>query len=141
MDACTVDLVVKFAGPVATVLASITAAGVAIAFGLYQAKIARRQANIAQDKLALDLFQRRLDAFSTLRGAIAKIVTSGSSNSVLEQELLEGIDRARWLFGKEVTSYLDELYMHAIDFDACNKELNEAHLSGAQRGDMIAGRR
>ena len=35
----TVELIAKLAGPAATVIAAFTAAGVAIAFGIFQARI------------------------------------------------------------------------------------------------------
>jgi hypothetical protein len=88
----------------ATIFASLTAAGVAIAFGVYQARIAKRQANIANDKLAMDLFQRRIEAFTKIRGPIGEIIRLGASNGKVEYELLEGIDAARFLFGPEVRS-------------------------------------
>jgi hypothetical protein len=43
MDQQTADLLTKVAGPVATVLASLTAASVAIAFGISQSRNAKRQ--------------------------------------------------------------------------------------------------
>ncbi|WP_213288567.1 hypothetical protein [Bradyrhizobium sp. sGM-13] len=141
MAASTVDLIAKLAGPAATVLAALTAAGVAIAFGLYQAKMSKRQADIAQDKLALDLFQRRLETFSTVRRAIAKIISHGASDPAIEADLLEGIDAARWLFGPNIRKYLDSLYNHALDLDVCNKELKEPHLIPSDRAAILARRR
>jgi hypothetical protein len=65
----------KFAGPIATVIVSVTAAAVTIGFGIVQTRIARVQAqtakaqkdiaqanvDIAYDKLKHDLFQKRYE--------------------------------------------------------------------------------
>jgi hypothetical protein len=60
MDPQTVELLTKLAGPAAAVFAAITAASVAVGFGISQSRNAKRQAKIANDKLALDLFQKRI---------------------------------------------------------------------------------
>jgi hypothetical protein len=129
-----------FAGPAATVIASLTAASVAIAFGLFQARIAKRQAKIANDKLALDLFQRRIDAIAKVREAIGAIVRSGASSSKVEIDLLEGIDAARFLFGPDVREYLDKLYGHLLELDLCNKMLNGQILSPQERANAAQSR-
>ena len=68
----------KFAGPIATVIASLTAAGVTIGFGIVQTRIAGTQAktaeaqkdiaranlDIAYDKLKHDLFQKRYEIYT-----------------------------------------------------------------------------
>src|SRR5262245_35287547 len=110
MDKDTLDLITKVAGPVATVFASLTAATVAIFFGVSQARNARRQTQIANDKLALELFERRIDAYQTIRSAVSRIVTSGVSNTAVEKDFLNGIEQGRFLFGPELRVYLDELY-------------------------------
>jgi hypothetical protein len=120
-------------GPSATVLASITAACVAVAFGIYQAKIAKRQARIANDKLALDLFQRRIEALTKLRAPIGDIVRSGGSSFQIERDLIEAIEAARFLFGAEIKEYLDGLYDTLISLDAANKDLEDRTLPQQQR--------
>ena len=79
-----------------------------------------------QDRLALDLFQRRIDVYSTVRRAIWEITRSGAPNNSTEITLLEGIDAARFLFGSDVRGDLDDLYKHLIDLDYCNKALNDS---------------
>jgi hypothetical protein len=72
VDLQTVDILSRFAGAAAAVIASCTVAGLTAYFAARQARIAQRQANIAQDKLALDLFQRRIDVYSTVRRVLRK---------------------------------------------------------------------
>jgi hypothetical protein len=129
----TYDFLRDFAAPIATILASITAASIAFAFGLYQARIARRQATIAGDKLALDLFERRVTALNKLRGPISDIVRHGASSAKIENELLDAIEAARFLYGPEVKQYLDDLYKSLLSLDEHNKNLDNDQLSSEGR--------
>ena len=140
MDTQTLDIISRFATAAAAVAASVTAASIAGYFAAIQAKTAQRQASIAQDKLALDLFQRRIDAFSIVRQAIAEITRSGASSNSIEITLLEGIDAARFLFGPDVKAYLDGLYKHLIDLDCCNKSLNDPNLPTQERATTAQAR-
>jgi hypothetical protein len=140
VDLQTVDILSRFAGAAAAVIASCTVAGLTAYFAARQARIAQRQANIAQDKLALDLFQRRIDVYSTVRRAIAEITRSGASSNSTEITLLEGIDAARFLFGADVRGYLDDLYKHLIDLDYCNKAFNDPNLTQQERANNSQAR-
>ncbi len=88
------DLLKAFAGPIATVIASITAAGVAIRFGVVQARIARNQATIAAaqkdiaeaqlkiafDKLKHDLFDKRYEIYLAAKGVIETLFNQSPVN-------------------------------------------------------------
>lgn len=140
MNSEILDLIAKFAGPVATVIASIAAAGVTIFFSRQQARSAKRQIEIANDKIALDLFQRRFDVYQRIRGPVGEITRSGASTGKIERDLLEAIDAARFLFGTEVRAYLDGLYDHLVKLDYCNTALKDPNLPTAERGKLASGR-
>ena len=55
-----------FLGPVATILASIVAAGVTIYFARHQKRIAEEQKHIAKRKLRYDLYTRRFEIFNAI---------------------------------------------------------------------------
>lgn len=80
-----------------------------------QSKTAEQQAKTARNKLRLDLFQQRLDAYES----IEKIVTEAlsiSSGKNKELELIRPISEARWLFGPEVSDFIKkEIYDSLID--------------------------
>src|SRR5262245_23327718 len=61
-------------GPVATVIAAITAALITLTFGCIQARIARSQRDIALDKLKFDLFAKRYEIYATVRTYIEHVV-------------------------------------------------------------------
>jgi 4-hydroxyphenylpyruvate dioxygenase-like putative hemolysin len=75
MDQQTADLLTKVAGPVATVLASLTAAGVAIAFGISQSPNAKRQISDGESNIRGGGVDQTLDYRIAARAeALAKIV-------------------------------------------------------------------
>jgi hypothetical protein len=136
MDQQTADLLTKLAGPVATVLASLTAAGVAIAFGISQSRNAKRQIDIANDKLALELFNKRVEVYQRIHRAVGQISRSGAVNSEVEVGLLEPIEGGRFLFAGEIKAYLEELYTHLLDLAYYNTMLkNPQSLTPSELAD------
>lgn len=72
------------------------------------AAIAYRQWQLAQNKLKLDLFDRRFKVYEAARNLLASIMRTGS---VEDQELSKyflATREAKWLFGPEVAEYLDK---------------------------------
>jgi hypothetical protein len=105
-----------FAGPVATIIASSAALFVTAKFGFSQVGIAREQAQVAkansrsaQQKLILDLFDKRWGIVTELREAIAEVLTTGRVSEHAQRQFRLAADRAAFLFGSEVTTYLAKL--------------------------------
>jgi hypothetical protein len=88
-----------FAGPVATIIASLAAVTVTGYF-------ARRQWRTAKDKLLLDLFDKRLAVYEELRQAFMRCREGNDQNAALEFK--EAISRARFFFDTQVTFFLDQ---------------------------------
>jgi|SRR5271166_3012238 len=63
-----------FAGPGATVTASITAAGVAGYFAYQQAKTAKRQAETSLDQLRFNLFEKRYAVYEEIKQLIKLVI-------------------------------------------------------------------
>ena len=110
------DIVKDFAGPAAAILGAFAATTVAIAFGRIQASLAKSQADtaaanlqIAQQRVALDLFDRRWIVLEELRSAIAPVVREAFVDQQLFGTYYRAMLRAGYLFGPEVTNYLDEI--------------------------------
>jgi hypothetical protein len=67
------------------------------------------QLRTAQQQVALDLFDRRIETYSTLREVVAAV--QGSSSAATpenEYKFLRAVDRAEFLFGQEI---IGELYL------------------------------
>lgn len=90
--------------------------------------IAWRQWQTAQEKLRLELFDKRVKVHEALTGALQEIFkrspSQGSDNIEYQAEAFG----APWLFGSEVKNYLSEFQVNAAEFLLTSKLL---------RGDTI----
>lgn len=86
--------------------------------------IAYRQWRLAQNKLKLDLFDRRFKVYEAARDLLASIMTRGKAD---DDELLKymiATREAKWLLGAEIAEYLNkQLYHKAIDLQTLAAEL------------------
>ena len=102
-----------FAGPIATIIAATAAAFVTYRLGTNQVSIAREQARfakansrLAQQKLVLDLFDKRWTITTELRETVAEVLTQGHVGEHAWRKFHLAGERAAFLFGPEVTTYL-----------------------------------
>lgn len=91
----------------------ISAIGIPLIAAL-AAWIAFRQFQIARNKLKLELFDKRMEIYSTVRETLSSIARQGRLTQEQEIQYLQGTRSARWLFGPEVSNYLDETLWHKI---------------------------
>lgn len=139
MDAQTLDVASKFAGPIATIVAATAAASIAALFAAHQARSARLQADIANDRLALDLFQKRFDALQKFRGELSEI-TSRRETRNIRKEFYESVRGLKFLFGPEVQARLGDIEEHINVLSYCNQAFDDPTLTPEQRGDVLAKR-
>ncbi len=103
-----------------TYLAALLTPTVAV-LGSY---IAYKQWHLAQNKLKLDLFDRRLSVFEAARNLIASIMTSGKAKNEDMFKFLFATREAKWLLDASIAEYLDkQLYDKAIDLQTLDAEL------------------
>jgi hypothetical protein len=88
------------------------------------ALIAYRQWCLAQNKLKLDLFDRRFSVYESARNFLASIMTSGRANEKELLKFLAGTREAKWLLNRQVADYLvKEIYHKALDLQTLESEL------------------
>ncbi|WP_291518716.1 hypothetical protein [Acidovorax sp.] len=104
-----------------TPIAALVAALIAHRFGAIQADIARRQVSIADDagltarnKLRMDMYQERMQVYKAVRNLFGQFGVNGKISHDDEVQYLEGIASARWVFGKEVDTFLSTKLWGAI---------------------------
>ena len=86
--------------------------------------IAYRQWRLAQSKLKLDLFDRRLKVYEAATGLISSIMTSGKTKDDETFKYMVSTREAKWLLSQEIAVYLDkQLYHKAIDLQTLAAEL------------------
>lgn len=110
---------------------------VVAAFGIY---IAWRQSRTAQNKLKLDLFDRRFSVYDQARSLLATIMTSGAITDEALWKFGAGVREARWLFDSAVEDYLrKELWNNAVNLQMYTSEL-EGLPVGEARSDLVEKR-
>lgn len=88
---------------------------------LIAAWVAFRQWQIARNKLKLDLFDKRMAVYEVVRKTLGVATSHGKLTQNDELEYLSGIRTAQWLFGPDVSKYLQETLWHKIvDFGLHN---------------------
>jgi hypothetical protein len=92
-----------FAGPIATIVAALVALSVTAYFAWHQKKIAKEQADIAKEKLRLDLYDRRFEIFSSIFDFhTAVILWEGSpEQQKARQRFFRAYQASGFLFKKE----------------------------------------
>lgn len=101
----------KYAGPVATIIAAFTAAGITIYFGFWQARIAEVQKAIARDKLKHDLFAERYAIYQAAK-SLLKSAMKHDYERLPSQEIVElkvKLDEARFFFPKDIFALAVEI--------------------------------
>ncbi|MBY3059436.1 hypothetical protein HF263_25700 [Rhizobium leguminosarum] len=98
------------------VLQALLTPAIAIGVGV----IAYMQWRTAHQKVVLDLFDRRYRVYQLARDAVGMVARTGNSDREAELAMLEAMEASRFLFGKDVSLYLRQLYMNAVDLEQAN---------------------
>lgn len=105
------EVLKDFAGPVATIIAAAAASYITWRFS-------RAQMRATDTRVVLDLFDRRWEVTQELRSAIGAMMTEGVSRGKPFWDFARAAQRAEFLFGQEVTDYLETLRRAAIRHEA-----------------------
>jgi hypothetical protein len=134
-----------FAAPIATVIAASAAAFVAYTLGNSQAESAKIQARVAKrnwrtsnERIVLELFERRIAIFESIRKVVASVLTSGQSNDATYFEYVQAVDKVPYFFGPEVSEYLEKLRLLIIDLQLDSSVI--ADHANPDRNDRVKGR-
>jgi hypothetical protein len=84
------------------------------AIALLAAVIGVMQWRTAHQRAVLDLFEKRFAVWDRLRIVIGDVVREGTANTEICIEFLRAKDGGEFLFGPEVTEYLDRVYKYLV---------------------------
>ena len=128
------QIVKDFAGPVATIIASITAAFITWRFASWQARIAqqqadtaKQQANTAFDQLRYNLFEKRFAIYNTARELVALVVNESNVQGSDVMPLHAKLNEADFFFSKDICDWLRKLRQDCNNFLELR---SRAHLPG-----------
>jgi hypothetical protein len=113
-----------FAGPFATVLASVAAVFVTwqvtgrighdqVLVAKQQADIARQQADLATVRLKHDLFDRRFEIYETVFAFLIEIVQDSNISPEGMSKFVRGTQKAVFVFDQSVVDYFEQLRTQA----------------------------
>jgi hypothetical protein len=107
------------ANALAIIIASATAATVAWRLGRLQATLAKRQTDIAREKLKLDLFDRRYAKFLEAKDLLKYMANLGDWNAVDQTRIITwyiSLEEAKFFFDHDVQAFLTDLTDHVEVF-------------------------
>ena len=109
-------------GPAATIVASAAAAFVAYRLGKSQAESARIQAQVAKrtwrsqnERIVLDLFERRISIFEGIRKVVSEALRTGQPNDATYFEYCKAVELVPYYFGPEIQEYLEKVRLLIIE--------------------------
>jgi type II secretory pathway pseudopilin PulG len=131
-----------FAGPVATIIASITAAYITWYFASRQAQIAqqqaitaKQQADTAFDQLRLNLFQKRFAIYNAARELIALVVNERNLQGSDLVPLQVVLNEAEFFFSPDICDWLRTVRKKCSDLLVLQ---STQHLPGAPASEISA---
>ncbi len=92
---------------------------------LLAAYIAYRQWRTAQERVKLDLFDRRMTAYQWLRQAVAPINASAKVKNEDSDNFVTAKRDMRFLFDKEMEDFVDGIYQAVLDKNALDEEMKD----------------
>jgi hypothetical protein len=96
------------------VISKLTAPIITLIVGSFAGYVAYLQFKINREKLRLDLFTRRLEAFEKVQEYFTLVMREGRVTDEALRLLSEARYRSRFLFGHEMEKYFDELWEKAF---------------------------
>lgn len=109
------------------------------AIALLAIVIAILQWRTAHQKVVVDLFERRMKVYSEIRAVIGSVVSSGKLPNEQHFEYWRAADGAKFLFGRKVNDYLNELNTTLAYFHEADESYGD--MEGAERSEAIQRRR
>jgi len=101
---------------------------IAAVTAIFVALVAFLQWRTAQQKAALDLFDRRHAIYEIVRKGVGQMVASSTAfDQGREIEFMEAMERAYFFFGDDVENYLKQLWSDIVDVRTADAELPAAN--------------
>jgi len=96
-------------------------AGFVAFIGVLQYWTARKQWQIANDRAAFDQFKNRYEVYQDMRDVVVKVV-GGHISQETWMKAAEAAERAQFLFGEDVTSYLNQFVKDLTELQCLKSE-------------------
>jgi len=100
--------------------------------------IAYQQYRANQLKLRHELYDRRLLLYNAVAEFLAHIVREGKADRIQLMTLLQKTRESYFLFGKDVSEYVTELYKKGVDLEHYDTELHHSNLPVGDERQRLA---
>jgi hypothetical protein len=112
------------------IIFKLAPAFVALVVGSFGTYIAFNQYRTNRDKLRLDLFEKRLEAYEKLQEYFNCLFRDAHVDDKMISILAEARYKSLFLFGNEITEHINEVWHKAIKMRYLNVKLHGLHRSG-----------
>jgi chromosome segregation ATPase len=92
---------------------------------MFVALVAYLQWRTNQQKFILDLFERRMAIYNELRAAVQSLSWTARASDENARKLLNALERARFIFGRDIRSYIKNLATDYSTLHILQKEIEE----------------
>jgi hypothetical protein len=123
-----------------TIISALGAPIIALLVGGFGVFIARRQWLTAQNRLKLDLFDRRLPVYEQTRELLARRMALAQVDNKEITEFAIKVRIAKWLFNPAMADYLQEIAKKTSEINFIESELEEV-LDEARRKELVSKQR
>lgn len=106
------------------IIVKLTPAIVALVVGLVASGIAFLQFRIARDRLRLDLFTKRLEAYEKLQEFFVSVMSEGTVHHSALRVLSEARYKSRFIFGPEIDEAFATLWKQAVEMRRLRLQLD-----------------
>lgn len=105
------------------IIIKLTPAFFTLVVGLTAGTIAYLQYKLNHDKLRLDLFSKRLEAYETLQKFYTSVLREGCVKDDALPTLAEARYKSQFIFGSEIEAHFDGLWKKAVDMHTLHSKL------------------
>jgi len=123
-----------------TFISALGAPIIALIVGGFGVAIARRQWLTAQNRLKLDLFDRRLSVYEQTRELLVRRMALAQVDAKEINEFAIKVRIAKWLFNPTMAEYLQEIAKKTAEINFIQSELEEG-LTESRRKELVSKQR
>src|SRR5687767_11404751 len=109
--------------PWVDIIVKLTPAFVTLVIGAVAGSIGFLQYRISRDKLRLDLYSKRLEAYEKLQEFFTSVLRTGTVDGGALPVLAEARYKSRFLFGPEIEANFDVLWKKAVGVQSLRSRL------------------
>lgn len=102
--------------------------------------ITTKQYLVSRDQMRHELFERRFEIYKQVQIFLSKILEKGRVDDESIPEFYDAMQKARFLFGEEISEYLKEIKEHAFAERQAHSKMSEIKDNKSERSKYASER-